>query len=99
MTWDDVVALILVRWPAGPGNKPWDPQILAGYVGELEHDKLTPDLAALGLRASTSDFIPAVGKVRALAHEAMGPMTGAQIAEAEELFRLRQEAKRRQLEQ
>jgi hypothetical protein len=49
----------------------------------LQEDKLTPDWAIVGLRASTSDFIPAVGRVRALAREAMGPPTAAQIEAAE----------------
>ena len=83
MTWPDVTRTILVRWPAGPGNRPWDPELLKAYVAELAADKLTPDTAILGLRASTSDFIPSVGRVRGLAHEAMGPPSLAAIQAAE----------------
>ncbi len=48
MTWLDVTEMILKRWPAGAGGRPWDPDILAGYVAEIEIDVRTPDRAILG---------------------------------------------------
>ncbi len=81
-TWQDVAEVLLRRWPAGPGNKGWGREQLDGYIEEVRIDKLTPHWAVVGLRASTSDFIPSVGSVRRLAHEAMPPMTAVEIAEA-----------------
>lgn len=81
-TWHDVAEIIVNSWPAGPGNKGWEREHLAGYVAELGERKLTPRRAILGLRQSTSPFIPAAGEVVALAREAQGPPTSAQIAAA-----------------
>lgn len=66
-------------------------------MAEMAADKLTPDTAILGLKASTSDFIPSVGGVRRLAHAAMGPPTCAQIAAAEARARLAAEPALRRL--
>ena len=88
MTWPDVTRTILKRWPAGPGNRPWDPALLGGYVEEMQVDGLTPDAAIMGLRASSSDFIPSVGGVRRLAREALGPPSLAEIHAAEQAHRL-----------
>lgn len=93
-TWQDVSRVLLLRWPAGPGNKGWEHEQLAGYIAELQVDKLTPHWAVVGLRASGSGFIPSVGEVRELARVAKGPPTTAQIIEAERLHRQRIAAER-----
>jgi hypothetical protein len=83
MTWLDVTELILKRWPAGPGNKPWDPEILSGYVAEMEIDLRRPERAILGLRHVVSHgFVPSVDQVREAARQAQGPPTAAQIKAA-----------------
>ncbi len=88
-TWTDdeaagVIGVILRRWPGGVGNRGWEPVELQGYVAEMQVDRLTPAMAVMGLRASGSGFIPSVGQVRELAREAKGPMTAAEIYEAEQ---------------
>lgn len=85
-SWQDVAEVIVVRWPAGPGNRGWEREQLDAYVAELQVDRLTPHWALVGLRASGSDFMPSVGSVTRLAREAKGPPTAAEIAEAEERF-------------
>ncbi len=70
-------------WPAGPGNKGWERGQLAGYVAELQERKLTPELAIVGLRSSTSDFIPSAGRVLELARASRRPLTAMAIQDAE----------------
>lgn len=81
-TWQDVGATVVRRWPAGPGNRGWEREQLAGYVAEMEVDRLTPERAIIGLRACDSDFVPSVGRVRSLARQAQGPPSAAAIAAA-----------------
>ncbi len=81
-TWRDVAAVLVKRWPAGPSQRGWEHEQVAGFIEELQVDKLTAHWALVGLRASGSAFIPSVGEVRTLAREAMPPMTAAEIEEA-----------------
>lgn len=83
-SWQRVAKVLLLRWPAGPGNKGWEREQVDGYVAELQVDGLTPQRALTGLRASRSAFIPSVGEVVALAHAAKGPPKAADILAAEQ---------------
>lgn len=86
MTWQDVAEVVMNSWPAGPGNKGWERDQLGGYVAELQERKLSPHWAIVGLRASTSAFIPSAGEVLGLAREAKGPPTAEEIMAAEQRF-------------
>ena len=79
MTWDEVQALLLVRWPAHK----WEDLRLQGYMAELMADLRSPERGALGLRTVVSNgFVPSVDQVREAARVAQGPPTSAQIAAA-----------------
>lgn len=95
-TWQDVGAVLVTCWPAGPGNKGWEREHVDAYVEELKLRKLTAYWAVRGLRASKSDFIPSVGGVLRLAHEAMPPMTVEEINAAQERVRARSRERMRQ---
>lgn len=95
-TWQDVAEVLVNRWQAGPGNKGWERGQIAGFIAELEVDKMTPHWAVIGLRASGSAFIPSVGEVRTLARAAMGPPSVVVMRAAEERARLREVARTEQ---
>lgn len=92
VTWNDVAEVLVRRWPAGPSSRGWEREQVAGFIAELQEDRLAPHWALKGLRASDSDFVPSVGGVTRRAREAKGPPTSDEIYEAEQLFRKRQEA-------
>lgn len=79
VTWQDVTQVLIVRWPA----QKWDRAQLAGYIAEMQVDGLSPETAMLGIRASTSEFVPPVGRVKELAWAAQGPPKLSEIHEAQ----------------
>ncbi len=84
-----VIKVIVNSWPGGIANRGWTLEQLEGFVGELQERGLQPRWAIVGLRESTSDFMPTAGKVRELAHAARPPMTALELQEAERDFRKR----------
>jgi hypothetical protein len=74
--WRDVAAVLIASWP-GP-TASWGEVGIAGYISELRSRGLAPEDAIDRLRASDSEFPPAVGRlvssggpVRATTEEAL----------------------------
>jgi hypothetical protein len=85
-----VSKVAMLRWPGGVANQGWDLDVLTGWLGEMQVDRLRPDIAILGLRSVVSNgFVPSVDQVREAARKAMPPMTATEIAAAEERARMR----------
>jgi hypothetical protein len=83
-TWNDVGEALVNNWPAGPGNRGWEREQVAGIIDEMRERGMQPGWAIIGIRASTSDFVPGAPMVQRLYRESLPPMTAAQIEEAAE---------------
>lgn len=93
-TWQDVAGVLVNRFPAGPGNRGWEREQVAGFIAELQASNLEPNMAVIGLRASLSEFIPSTGAVVRLYRESLPPLTAVEIEEAWEAQKARREAGR-----
>lgn len=92
-TWNDVGEALVNNWPAGPGNRGWEREQVAGIIDEMRERGMQPEWAIIGIRASTSDFVPGAPTVQRLFRESLPPMTAVQIEVAAE-----RQAERRRLE-
>lgn len=91
-SWNDVGEALVNNWPAGPGNRGWEREQVAGIIAEMRERGMQPGWAIVGIRASTSDFVPGAPMVQRLYRESLPPMTAVQIEEAAE-----RQAERRRL--
>jgi hypothetical protein len=92
-TWNDVGEALVNNWPAGPGNRGWEREQVAGIIDEMRERGMQPGWAIIGIRQCTSDFVPGAPMVQRLYRESLPPMTAVQIEEAAE-----RQAERRRLE-
>lgn len=77
VAWQVVARVLVARWPSGPENRGWEREQVDAIVAEMQQDVLTPYMALVGLRASTSPSVPTVVDIRELAWRAMGLTTAS----------------------